>query len=132
MTSSPSGELANFGLLKPRESNLRFFLKVNCFKKKGGREQEKNPANETGTKTSLQELDGKILVVLWAEGSCPQHVQGVDEDEGASEMLPAFGDGVLHLVQPSVQLLDHITVAVAHLAAPGEKEVVRWLPHGLQ
>jgi len=84
------------------------------------------------TKTSPQELDGKILVVLWAEGSCPQHVQGVDEDQGAGEMFPALGDGVLHLVQPSVQLLDHVTVAVAHLAAPGEKEIVCWLPHGLR
>lgn len=77
-------------------------------------------------------LDGKILVVLWAEGSCPEDVQGVDEDQGAGEMLPALGDGVLHLVQPRVQLLNHVTVAVAHLAAPGEEEVVRGLPHGLR
>lgn len=78
-----------------------------------------------------QGLDGKILVVLGAEGSCPQHVQGVDEDQGAREVLPALGDGVLHLVQPRVQLLDDVPVAVPHLAAPGEQEVVRWLPHGL-
>lgn len=84
------------------------------------------------TKTSPQELDGKILMVLRAEGSCPQYVQGVDEDQGARKMLPAFGDGVLHLVQPCVQLLDHITVAVTHLAAPSEKEIICWLPHGLR
>lgn len=84
-------------------------------------------------KTWLQgaTLDGKILVVLWAECSCPEQVQGVDEDEGAGEMLPTLGDGVLHLVQPCVQLLNHIPVAVAHLAAPGEEEVIRRLPHGL-
>lgn len=70
-------------------------------------------------------------MVVGAEGGCPQHVQGVDEDQGAREVLPALGDGVLHLVQPRVQLLDDIPVAVPHLAAPGEQEVVCWLPHGL-
>lgn len=48
--SSPSGELANFGLLKPRESNLHFFLSQ--LLKKGGQKAQK--------KTSKQDVDKNI------------------------------------------------------------------------
>lgn len=46
-------------------------------------------------------------------------------------MLPPLGDGVPHLVQAEVQLLDHVTVAVPDVGRPRQEEVVGWLPHGL-
>lgn len=66
-----------------------------------------------------------------AEGRAPQHVEAVDEDESSCEMFPALGDGILHAVQTQLELLDHVTVAVADLCSPRQQEVVCWLPHGL-
>lgn len=62
----------------------------------------------------------KVVLVGRTEGSRSQDVQGVHEDEGACEVLPALGDGVLHLVQAGVQLLDDVPVAVPDLVAPGQ------------
>lgn len=79
-----------------------------------------------------ESLDGVVVLSGGAEGRAPQGIQAVDQDERASQVLPAFGDGVLHLVQAYVQLLDHIPVAVTDLGSPCDQEVVGWLPHGLQ
>ena len=76
--------------------------------------------------------DGVVLLGGGAEGGAPQGVQAVDQDECARQVLPAFGDGVLHLVQAHVQLLDHVPVAVPDLSRPRDQEVVRRLPHGLR
>lgn len=76
--------------------------------------------------------DGVVVLSGGAEGGAPQGVQAVDQDECASQVFPAFGDGVLHLVQAHVQLLDHIPVAVTDLSGPRDQEVIRRLPHGLQ
>lgn len=73
----------------------------------------------------------KVVLVGRTKGSCSQDVQGVHEDEGACEVLPALGDGVLHPVQASVQLLDDVPVAVPDLVAPGQQKVIRGFPHGL-
>lgn len=134
LISSHGGELANFGLFKPRgEQPPLLPFTVNCLRngRQGRKKKHREKTSPVREKWTDRGLDGKILVVLGAEGSCPQHVQGVDEDQGACQVLPALGDGVLHLVQPRVQLLDDIPVAVPHLAAPGQQEVVCWLPHGL-
>lgn len=76
-------------------------------------------------------LYGKIILRGGAEGGASEHVQAVDEDEGAGQVLPSLGDGVLHTVQAQVQLLNHIAVAVPDLGRPCQQEVVRWLPHCL-
>lgn len=76
-------------------------------------------------------LDGEVVLRGRTKGRAPEHVQAVDEDEGTSEVLPAFGKGVLHAVQAQVQLLDHVTVTVPDLSRPRQQEVVRRLPHGL-
>lgn len=47
-------------------------------------------------------------------------------------MLPPFGDGVPHLVQAEVELLDHVTVAVPNMGGPRQEKVIGWLPHGLK
>lgn len=70
-------------------------------------------------------------MVHGTEGRGSQDVQGVYQDQGPREVLPALGDGVLHLVQADVQFLDDIPVAVPYLVAPGEEKVVGGLPHGL-
>lgn len=76
--------------------------------------------------------DGVVILSRGAEGGAPQDIQAVDQDERAGQVLPAFGDGVLHLVQAHVKLLDHIPVAIANLSCPRDQEVVCRLPHGLQ
>jgi len=76
--------------------------------------------------------DGVVFLNGGAEGGAPQRLQAVDKDEGARQVLPAFSDGVLHFVQAHVQLLDHVSVAVADLSGPRDQEVIRRLPHGLQ
>lgn len=76
--------------------------------------------------------DGVVVLSRGAESRAPQDIQAVDQDERASQVLPAFGDGVLHLVQAHVKLLDHIPVAIANLSCPRDQEVVCRLPHGLQ
>lgn len=76
--------------------------------------------------------DGVVVLSRGAEGRAPQGIQAVDQDERAGQVLPALGDGVLHLVQAYVQLLDHVPVAVADLSRPRDQEVVGRLPHGLQ
>lgn len=91
-------------------------------------ESEVSQSQETPAGSS----DGVVFLSGGAEGRAPQGVQAVDQDERASQVLPAFGDGVLHLVQAHVQLLDHIPVAVPNLGSPRHQEVVGWLPHGLQ
>ncbi len=45
-----------------------------------------------------ESLDGVVVLSGGAEGGAPQGVQAVDQDERAGQVLPAFGDGVLHLV----------------------------------
>lgn len=47
-------------------------------------------------------------------------------------MLPPFGDGVPHLVQAHMKLLDDVPVAVANVGGPGQEEVVGWFPHALR
>lgn len=42
-------------------------------------------------------LDG-VVILSRTEGGTPQHVQAVHQDQGASQVLPPFGDRVLHLV----------------------------------
>lgn len=59
-------------------------------------------------------------MVHGTESGRSQDVQGVDHDQGPCEVFPALGDGVFHLIQASVQLLDDIPVAVPDLVAPGE------------
>jgi len=76
--------------------------------------------------------DGVVVLRGGAEGGAPQGLQAVDEEERAGQVLPALGDGVLHLVDAHVQLLDHVSVAVADLSGPRDQEVIRRLPHGLQ
>ena len=76
--------------------------------------------------------DGVVFLVLRAEGRAPQGVQAVDQDEGPCQVSPALGDGVLHLVQAQVQLLQDVPVAVPDLSRPRHQEVVRRLPHGLK
>lgn len=76
--------------------------------------------------------DGVVVLSGRAEGRAPQDVQAVDQDQRAGQVLPAFGDGVFHFVQPHVQLLDHIPVAVAYLGGPCDQEIICRLPHGLQ
>lgn len=39
-----------------------------------------------------------VVILSRAEGGAPQGVQAVDQDERAGQVLPAFGDGVFHLV----------------------------------
>ena len=73
----------------------------------------------------------EVIMVHGTEGRGSQDVQGVYQDQGPREVLPALGDGVLHLVQADVQFLDDIPVAVPDLVAPGEEKVVGGLPHGL-
>lgn len=75
--------------------------------------------------------DHEVVLVRGAEGSCSQNVQTVHQDQGPREVFPALGDGVLHPVQARVQLLDDIAVAVPDLVAPGQQEVIRGFPHGL-
>lgn len=81
---------------------------------------------QTGARAPGQQQAGgarsnhKVVLVGRTEGSRSQDVQGVHEDEGAREVLPALGDGVLHPVQAGVQLLDDIPVAVPDLVAPGQ------------
>ena len=67
-----------------------------------------------------------------AEGGASECVQAVDQDEGASQVLPTPGDGVLHLVQAQVELLDHIPIAVPYLGSPCYQKVICRLPHGLE
>lgn len=47
----------------------------------------------------------EVTVVHGTEGRGSQDVQGVYQDQGPREVLPALGDGVLHLVQADVQFL---------------------------
>lgn len=61
----------------------------------------------------------EVVVVGRTEGSCSQNVQGVHQDQSPREVFPTLGDGVFHLVQAYVQLLDDIPVAVPDLVAPG-------------
>lgn len=95
-------------------------------------ESEVSQSQELTQNHGAQSLDGVVFLSSGAEGRAPQGVQAVDQDQCASQVLPAFGDGVLHLVQAHVQLLDHIPVAVANLGSPRHQEVIGWLPHGLQ
>lgn len=76
-------------------------------------------------------LNGILSLSSRAEGGEAQDVQAIDQDQCASQMFPAFGDRILHLVQACVQLLYHISVAVTNLRSPCDQEVIRWLPHGL-
>lgn len=75
---------------------------------------------------------GKVSVPRGAEGGTAEGVEAVDEDERAGQVLPPLGDGVPHLVQAQVELLDHVSVAVPHVGGPGQEEVVRRLPHALK
>lgn len=75
-------------------------------------------------------LDNTV-VLSRTEGRAPQGVQAVDQDQGASQVLPPLGYRVLHLVQTQMKLLDHVSVTVPDLSRPRHQEVVRRLPHGL-
>lgn len=76
--------------------------------------------------------DSKISVSGGAEGGAAEGVEAVNEDERAGQVLPPLGDGVPHLVQAQVELLDHVPVAVPDVGRPRQQEVVRRLPHGLK
>lgn len=78
-----------------------------------------------------QSLYGTVILRGEAEGGAPKEIQTVDKDEGASDVSPALGDGVLHFVQSSVKFLNHIPVTVPNLGCPCDQEVIGRFPHGL-
>lgn len=45
-----------------------------------------------------ESLDGTVILSGRVKGGAPQGIQAVDQDERAGQVLPTFGDGVLHLV----------------------------------
>lgn len=75
--------------------------------------------------------DGTVILGGRAKGRTSQRIETVHQDQCSCQVLPAFGDGVLHSVKAKVQLLDHVTVTVTNLRCPCNQEVVCWLPHGL-
>lgn len=78
------------------------------------------------------ELNGTVILRGGAKGGASKQVKAIDKDKGAGEVLPAFGDWILHSVQAHVQFMDDIAVTVANLSSPRQQEVVSWFPHGLK
>lgn len=76
-------------------------------------------------------LDSKVTIAGGTEGCTLEDVEAVDQDERASQVLPSLGDGVPHLVQTHVELLDDIAIAVPNVRCPRQQEVIGWFPHGL-
>lgn len=78
------------------------------------------------------ELNGEVILRGGTKGRASKQVEAIDEDKGAGEVFPAFGDGILHPVQAHVQFVDDIAVTVPNLSGPRQQEVIGWFPHGLK
>lgn len=92
------------------------------------RRQPSQNCSPGGSKCSHSE----ISVSDGTEGGTAEGIQAVDKDQRAGQVLPPLGDGVPHLVQAEVELLDHVSVAVPDVGGPRQEEVVGRLPHALK
>lgn len=74
----------------------------------------------------------KISISCRTEGRTAKGIEAVDKYKCARQVLPPLGDGVPHLVQAKVELLDHISVAIPNMGSPRQQEVIGWFPHRLK